>query len=175
MDLENKVQKPEIRNQTAFQKAQRKPHPDMDKISINQNVFIELTDKKSGTDLTILPAEVNWNFLARWREGHSYKYGQTSELKSEFGGVDVNIKECQVVDKKYQLDYDPSKASVAKQDDDDFDDDDTTGEKLKPSAVAGLICSVQPQLQRVIGDMFKEMLTEILSWQEHGMVLGFLA
>jgi len=38
----SKLQKPNIRNLTNFAKASRAPHPSMDKISIHQNMFIEL-------------------------------------------------------------------------------------------------------------------------------------
>jgi hypothetical protein len=37
----------------------------MDKIEINQNVFVELKDENS--DLTIIPVEFNWDFLADLR------------------------------------------------------------------------------------------------------------
>jgi hypothetical protein len=45
----------------------------MDKIEINQNVFIEISSP--GKDLTILPVEVNWDFLALLRNGPKLLYG----------------------------------------------------------------------------------------------------
>ena len=52
----------------------------MDKITINQNVFIEVQDKNasgSGSDITIIPVEINLEFLARHRVGPKMKYGTT--------------------------------------------------------------------------------------------------
>ena len=37
----------------------------MDKIEMHHNVFLEITDQNS--DLTILPLEINWHFLAHLR------------------------------------------------------------------------------------------------------------
>ena len=45
----------------------------MDKISINQNLFIEIRDKNS--DITILPIRYNLDFLVHERPGPKYKYG----------------------------------------------------------------------------------------------------
>jgi hypothetical protein len=47
----------------------------MDKIEINQNVFIEI--KTPNSDITILPIEINWDFLALLRNGPLLKYGRT--------------------------------------------------------------------------------------------------
>jgi len=49
----------------------------MDKISINQNVFIEVKDKSKNSDLSIIPIEINLDFLALHRKGPKLKYGQT--------------------------------------------------------------------------------------------------
>ena len=67
------LQIPHISNSTKFQRARRSPHPLMDKIEINQNIFIEISSP--GYDLTILPIEMNWDFLALLRNGPLLKYG----------------------------------------------------------------------------------------------------
>ena len=75
-----KFQTPQIKNETSYEKAERFPHPFMDKITINQNVFIEVQDKNasgSGSDITIIPVEINLEFLARHRVGPKMKYGTT--------------------------------------------------------------------------------------------------
>ena len=66
-----KVQTPVIRNTSKFSEPirNRDTTPIMDKIEINQNVFIELSDESS--DLTIVPVEVNWDFLALLRQSFS--------------------------------------------------------------------------------------------------------
>ena len=76
----SQIQTPKIKNETAYEKAERFPHPFMDKITINQNVFIEVQDKKaanSGSDITIIPLELNLEFLALHRVGQKMKYGTT--------------------------------------------------------------------------------------------------
>ena len=62
-----KIQTPYIRNQTKFSKPIRNTdtQPLMDKIEFNQNIFIEIKDKDS--DATIIPIEMNWDFLAHLR------------------------------------------------------------------------------------------------------------
>jgi hypothetical protein len=47
----------------------------MDKIEINQNVFLEI--KTADSDITVLPVEINWDFLALLRNGPLLKYGLT--------------------------------------------------------------------------------------------------
>ena len=49
----------------------------MDKISIHQNLFIEVKDKSKNSDLSIIPIEVNLDFLALHRKGPLLKYGRT--------------------------------------------------------------------------------------------------
>ena len=92
----------------------------MDKIEFNQNVFIEISDEKS--DLTIIPVELNWDFLAILRQGFSMKYGATWEMKAEYLSNSITIKQCQTVKKEFSMNYDPSK--VIEGGDDDFEDDD---------------------------------------------------
>ena len=54
----------------------------MDKISINQNLFFEISNGKD--DLTIIPLEINWEFIAHLRDGFKMHYGPTSTGKFEF-------------------------------------------------------------------------------------------
>jgi hypothetical protein len=55
-------------------------------------VFIEISDEKS--DLTIIPVELNWDFLAILRQGFSMKYGATWEMKAEYLSNSITIKQC---------------------------------------------------------------------------------
>ena len=64
----------------------------MDWIEFNQNVFVEIKDGNS--DLTILPVEVNWDFLAHLRPSFSMNYGATWEMKAEYLSNRVTVKEC---------------------------------------------------------------------------------
>jgi hypothetical protein len=47
----------------------------MDKISIDQNIFIEI--KSGDSDLTIIPIYINYEFLAKQRTGPKFLYGPT--------------------------------------------------------------------------------------------------
>lgn len=71
------LQTPGIRNITQYQRAERSPHPYMDKISIHQNVFLEIKDKSKDSDLSIIPLEINLDFLALQRVGPKSVYGVT--------------------------------------------------------------------------------------------------
>ena len=75
LEYGKKLQVPHITNSTGFQKAIRAPHPAMDKIEIHQNVFIEV--QSGDSDITVLPIEINWDFLALLRHGPLMKYGRT--------------------------------------------------------------------------------------------------
>ena len=88
----SKFQSPSIKNHTNFQQAKRAPHPYLDKIAIHQNVFLEV--KEAGSDLSIIPLEINFEFLAKGRLGPRYFYGQIQEFKTEFLSMKVNMKEC---------------------------------------------------------------------------------
>lgn len=70
----SKFQSPSIKNHTNFQQAKRAPNPYLDKIAIHQNVFLEV--KAAGSDLSIIPLEINFEFLAKGRLGARYFYGQ---------------------------------------------------------------------------------------------------
>jgi len=54
-------------------KAKRAPHPALDKITVKQNVFMEVQEGNS--DLTIIPIAINVEFLATMRPGPNYLYG----------------------------------------------------------------------------------------------------
>jgi hypothetical protein len=88
----SKFQSPSIKNHTNFQQAKRAPHPFLDKIAIHQNVFLEV--KEAGSDLSIIPLEINFEFLAKGRLGPRYFYGEIQEFKTEFLSMKVNMKEC---------------------------------------------------------------------------------
>jgi hypothetical protein len=57
-------------------------------------VFLEISDELSEYDLTIIPIEINWDFLAKLRQGFSMKYGATWEMKAEYLSNSVTIKQC---------------------------------------------------------------------------------
>jgi len=110
LDLSSKkIQTPYIKNTTLFSEPirNRDTTPLMDKIEFNQNMFLEISDEKS--DLTIIPVEVNWDFLAKLRQGFSMKYGATWEMKAEYLSNSITIKECQTVKKEFSMNYDASK------------------------------------------------------------------
>jgi len=95
MDLQQ-VQAPMITNTTT-------PGKVMDDISIKQNVFLQLKDKAMGTDLTMIPLELNLNFEAAWRRGMMLKYGWTQEVKSSFKDFTLELKACQHVDNRFHI------------------------------------------------------------------------
>ena len=136
-------------------------------------MFIEI--KNPSSDITVLPIEVNWDFLALLRDGPLLKYGRTQEVKGEFLSNQVTVRECQHVARENSLNFDKS----AKEDDDDFEEDDEDDEpqekKLKVSGLAGVACSFIPKIQEEVGDRLQKILEEKLTWEEHGMILGFLA
>jgi hypothetical protein len=66
----------------------------MDKITINQNVFVEIKDKSKNSDLSILPVQVNLEFLAKQRVGPKLKYGTTQEVKVEYLNNTFDIQDC---------------------------------------------------------------------------------
>tara|TARA_B110000285_G_scaffold230863_1_gene298263 strand:- start:2362 stop:2742 length:381 start_codon:yes stop_codon:yes gene_type:complete len=70
----SKFQSPSIKNHTNFQQAKRytihSDRPYLDKIAIHQNVFLEV--KEAGSDLSIIPLEINLEFLAKGRLGARY-------------------------------------------------------------------------------------------------------
>lgn len=117
----------------------------MDKISINQNVFIEISDSTS--DLTIIPIEINWEFLAKLGQNFQMHYGVTQKIKAEYLSNVIKLKDCQTVKKEFSTNYDPSKVAAGSGDiDDDFDDEEEEEEKsntvgIKMSGIAGLVCS----------------------------------
>jgi len=95
----------------------------MDKIEFNQNVFLEIKDANS--DLTILPFEVNWEFLASLRQSFKMMYGATWEMKAEFLSNTVTVKECQHVKREHSTDWDPSKDVLTSDEDyEELDDDE---------------------------------------------------
>ena len=62
----------------------------MDKIEIHQNFFIEF--KTEDSDITILPLEVNVDFLARLRTGPMFLYGATQEVSGEMLDASIRLK-----------------------------------------------------------------------------------
>lgn len=88
----NKIQEPLIRNTPDFKKADRKPHPFLDKIDVNQNLLIQIEEPDS--DVTVIPIKHNFNFFAKFRDGPRFLYGQTQELKAEFGSFTIEMQEC---------------------------------------------------------------------------------
>ena len=108
-------------------------------------MFIEISDETS--DLTIIPAEINWDFLARLRQGYKMSFGATWEMKAEYLSNSIKLKDCQTVKKEFSMYYDPSKVVEGSGDsDDDFEDDEeeeqNQADGAKTSAVAGLVCSL---------------------------------
>ena len=95
----------------------------MDKIELNQNVFVEISDEAS--DLTIIPIEVNWGFLAKLRQSFKMKYGATWEMKAEYLSSAVTFKKCQTVKKEFSMNYYQSKVvEEPGESDEDFEDED---------------------------------------------------
>ena len=71
------MQSPNIKNETGAKPAKRAPHVPLDKISVNQNVMLQIEDKEANADLTVIPVEINMHFYATSRPGHQMKYGRT--------------------------------------------------------------------------------------------------
>lgn len=67
----------------------------MDKISLQQNIWLELQDQ--GTDITVIPFELTYEFLAKWKRGIGSRHGYTQDLKAEVLDFKVEMKECQGV------------------------------------------------------------------------------
>ena len=106
---------------------------------MHHNIFLEITDQNS--DLTIVPVEINWHFLAHLRQSFKMKYGATWELKAEHILTSFNVQNCQHVSRKFQTGYIEAEA---KEEDDDFEDDDdepVSKSLLKVSPIAGIACS----------------------------------
>ena len=170
-------QTPKISNDTAFQRAQRPPHTPLDKISIHQNVFLEIKDKN--TDLTIVPMSLNWEFLAKERMGARYQYGQVQEFKTEHYLVDVQVHECQTISREFSSER-PENDGGGEEDDGDFDDEEDgesstqTDKKLKVSNIAGVFCGFREKFVKDHLPEFQQYLENVLSFNEHGMVLEFL-
>ena len=49
----------------------------MDKISVKSNLFIEIQDIKAKSDLTVIPFEISFEFLAKWKRGIGSSHGPT--------------------------------------------------------------------------------------------------
>jgi len=49
------MQSPSIKNETGAKPAKRSPHVPLDKISVNQNIMIQIEDKEASADLTVIP------------------------------------------------------------------------------------------------------------------------
>ena len=89
----SQVQEPYIRNTRDFKRADRRPHPFLDKIEVNQNLLIQI--EEPGFDVTVIPIKHNFDFFAKFRNGPRFLYGQTQELKAEFGSFTIEMQECQ--------------------------------------------------------------------------------
>ena len=61
--------------------------------------------KSPSSDLTILPIEINWDFLALIMHGQLMKHGRTQEIKGEFISNQVTFRDCQHISKKHSLEY----------------------------------------------------------------------
>jgi len=92
---------PSIRNETGAKPAVRHPHILLDKISINQTIYIQIQDKDEGSDLTIIPLVINTHFYAKSRPGHLMKYGRTQDIKIEFGNIGLHFEDCKFINKEY--------------------------------------------------------------------------
>ena len=85
----------------------------MDKVSLRQNIFIEIQDKKAGSDMTILPFSIELEFLAKWKQGIGSRHGPTQDMKSEYVDVSVEMHDCQDV----RIARDSTGSSVEEDDD----------------------------------------------------------
>lgn len=81
------LQKPGIQNITDTK-------GNLDHISIKQNIFIQIKEKESNSDLTMVPIELEIRFDAKIRKGMMMKYGWTQEVKFEFKDVRLQVKDC---------------------------------------------------------------------------------
>lgn len=97
----SKLQSPQIKNTTGFKRAERYPHVLLDKIEVNQTLLVQVEDRAAGSDLAIVPVEINFHFFAHNKPGHFMKYGQTQLIKGEYGGSHVRIADCQFVKKEF--------------------------------------------------------------------------
>ena len=77
----------------------------LDKISVNQNVLLAFEDREAGSDLLVMPIELNTAISAKIRPGHFMKYGLTQEVKVEYGGTKIKARECQSIKKENQIGY----------------------------------------------------------------------
>lgn len=57
----SKIQKPQIKKTTNFQKASRAPHPLMDKVEIYNNIMVAIQEE--GADVTVIPVTIKAEFL----------------------------------------------------------------------------------------------------------------
>lgn len=57
---------------------------ELDKIQINQNLFLEFHGGKEKKETTIIPVEISVNFLGGFRKGIGSKNGHSQEFASEW-------------------------------------------------------------------------------------------
>ena len=75
----------------------------MDEITIKQNVFLQVKDRSMDSDLTVVPVELNFHFAAKLRRGMMLRYGWTQEIKTAFRNVTLRVRECQHVQKQFNI------------------------------------------------------------------------
>ena len=133
-----------------------------------------------------MPFSINWEFLARGRLGAKYMYGQVQEFKTEHLMVDVKMHECQTISKEWRMDNKEDETTAKKDeeddDEDDFDEDDDQSEtpqtkkkQPKMSNIAGLLCGMRDKLVKDEIPEFQKYLEKFMVFDEHSMMLDFLA
>jgi hypothetical protein len=146
-----------MKNTTGYDypKAINGSRPLMDKIEINQNIFLQINDQNS--DLTILPISINWEFLAKLRTSYKMLYGATWNLKAEHIANTFEIKECQHVKRQFSSDFDP--LAHNEQNEDNFDEDDFDNDEkesgLKIAGIAGVVCSQIESIQKAASTVYQ--------------------
>ena len=103
------------------------------------------------------------------------------EFKTEHVLVSVDVHECQTISREFVLDKSSSsnhEKSPEEDEDGDFDDDtdntNSNDSKLKVSNVAGVFCGFREKLVKDNLVEFQKYLEDVLTFNEHGMILEFL-
>jgi hypothetical protein len=115
-----------------------------------------------GSDIAIIPIELELTFFAKIRPGMQFKYGWTQDVKTEFDSLKLEVKECQYVFKEFvvsnrgkNIDIDPDREHGLTQ--------------LQVS-----ICSQILDYNAVVGDLFHDEIEKRLRFQTDEGIAGFL-
>ena len=71
---------------------------ELDRIEINQNMYLEYHGGSSQDEITIIPVEIQINFLGGFRKGIGSRNGHSQEFASEWlHPFKIEMKNCQKV------------------------------------------------------------------------------